>query len=88
MIDNFTPQPYPLECQREGVQTWTLVIGWRLTPDRQLTPVIATGTGLETVTNPAGLWFRSADTRPAAQPARASVAVAPSRGPRPRATPA
>lgn len=44
MIENFTAQPYPLECTADGV-TWTLVIGWREISDR-LTPVIASPDGL------------------------------------------
>ena len=39
MIENFEPQPYPLECSSDG-ETWALVIGWqRVGPD--LRPMVA-----------------------------------------------
>jgi hypothetical protein len=44
VIENFTAQPYPLECTADGV-TWSLVIGWRGI-DGRITPVIATPDGL------------------------------------------
>ena len=50
VIDNFTAQPYPLECTADGV-TWTLVIGWQklglaFDGDGRITPVIAAPDGL------------------------------------------
>lgn len=41
MIDNFAPQPYPLEASTDGA-TWRLVIGWqRASGTGELTPVFA-----------------------------------------------
>jgi hypothetical protein len=41
VIENFTAQPYPLECTADGV-TWTLVIGWQKA-GLKLVPVVADG---------------------------------------------
>lgn len=86
MIDNFAPQPYPLEASAEP-GTWVLVIGWRQTPDGQLTPVLAPPDGaLTTAAGPSGLRYRPADTRPIGGPQSGRIAaptVLPARSGRP-----
>lgn len=64
MIDNFAPQPYPLEaCTQPG--TWALVIGWQRSGDGRLDPVLAPADGpLTTVSYPAELRYRVARTGP------------------------
>jgi hypothetical protein len=44
MIENFTPQPYPLEVSHGD--TWQLVIGWTRDADGYLTPLVALEIGL------------------------------------------
>jgi hypothetical protein len=41
VIDNFEPQPYPLEASIDDGVTWTLVLGWRKRPTGELEPLIA-----------------------------------------------
>lgn len=67
MIDNFAPQPYPLECCADG-ETWLLVLGWQRSQTGDLTPVVAAPAGGVV---PVGGWveavrYRLADTRPVA----------------------
>jgi hypothetical protein len=79
VIDNFAPQPYPLECSSDG-SAWQLVIGWQKTGDGRLTPVVtAPDGGLGAVAEMAALRYRLADTRPTVQPARTAP---PARAPR------
>lgn len=60
MIDNFEPQPYPLECSADGGEQWVLVVGWQKTGDGRLTPVLAIEAGgLAAVTDPSTLRYRS-----------------------------
>jgi hypothetical protein len=87
VIDNFAPQPFPLEASAEA-GTWLLVIGWQRTGDGRLDPVLVSADGLlMTVSYPAELRYRLVDTRPiggrAAAPAAATT-VTPAR--RERAT--
>jgi hypothetical protein len=77
VIDNFEPQPFPLEASAEA-GTWMLVIGWQRTGDGRLDPVLVSADGpLMTVSFPAELRYRLADTRPiggrAPAPASAST---------------
>ena len=71
MIDNFVPQPYPLECAREPaspteIPTWSLVLGWQRTEDGRLVPVLDVD----------GLQFRQAAApRTAADAPRATSAA-------------
>lgn len=76
MIDNFAPQPYPLECSRDG-DTWSLVIGWRQNPNTRLQPVVAwPDGGITTLDDPSDqLRYRPADTRPVAPRPTASAAA-------------
>jgi hypothetical protein len=85
VIDNFAPQPYPLEASADG-ETWTLVIGWRIRPgSNDLTPLLALETGLTSATDTMDkpLRYRPADTRPTVAP-RAAPSAEPAR--RERAT--
>jgi hypothetical protein len=44
VIDNFAPQPYPLECStEEGI--WRLVFGWRQTGDGRIVPTVQAADG-------------------------------------------
>lgn len=73
MIDNFAPQPYPLECSVDG-DTWRLVVGWREV-DGQLVPMsVILGDLALPAFDPGPLHYRVADTRPIA--GRAAPAVA------------
>lgn len=74
-MDDFTPQPYPLECST-ATGTWMLVIGWRIDPTGQPQPLVAWPEGgLSALSDPSDqLRFRLADTRPNA--GRAAPAVA------------
>jgi hypothetical protein len=65
VIDNFAPQPYPLEASAEpGI--WMLVIGWRKDPTGQfIEPMVAWPEGgITTAADPDELRYRPADTRP------------------------
>jgi hypothetical protein len=65
MIDNFAPQPYPLECSRDDAgQTWQLVIGWRQYGDTLAPLHTSPDGGLVTNLDPSDLRYRVADTRP------------------------
>ena len=44
MIENFVPQPYPLECSADG-ETWMLVLGWTAGEDEPRVPVLAAPAG-------------------------------------------
>jgi len=73
MIDNFTAQPYPLECSADGT-VWALVIGWQKLGDGRLTPVVApSDTPLGAVADPTELRYRVAGAHPVApsRPAKA-----------------
>jgi hypothetical protein len=75
VIDNFVPQPYPLECSPDG-STWHLVLGWRQHDDT-IAPVIALpdgGTATNTVDEDR-LTYRQA--RPPAITLRPSPTTAP-----------
>jgi hypothetical protein len=65
VIDNFAPQPYPLECSPDG-ETWQLIIGWQRAGDGRLTPVVAPTAGgwVGPLADPSSLQYRPADTRP------------------------
>jgi hypothetical protein len=80
VIDNFTPQPYPLECSFDG-GPWALVLGWQrdvtkglialtASPDRDGAPISYDALQVR---------YRLADTRPTVQPART---MPPARAPR------
>jgi hypothetical protein len=78
VIDNFAPQPYPLECSADG-ETWSLVIGWRRQePAGELVPILALAEGGLT---PAASAFErhyrlASAARPAAVAPRATASVA------------
>jgi hypothetical protein len=75
VIDNFAPQPFPLEASAdEGI--WMLVIGWQRTGDGRLDPVLVSADGpLMAVSYPAELRYRLADTRPTGGRSPAVAAV-------------
>ena len=82
MIENFSPQPYPLECSADGA-TWSLVIGWTTIGDGRvgadtLVPVTAHPSGgLADVVTTADLAYRPADTRPPRAPATTARSARP-----------
>ena len=77
MIENFTPQPYPLECSGDGA-TWELVIGWT-TIEGRVTPVLSRGTAALAEFDASEMSYRPADTRPTRAPA--TTAMRTPRGP-------
>lgn len=63
MIENFAPQPYPLECSPNG-ETWFLVIGWQRLGDGRLAPVLATkDSGLAVSNDTSTLHYRLTGSR-------------------------
>jgi hypothetical protein len=87
VIDNFAPQPYPLECSVDG-ETWSLVIGWRKDPTGQfIEPLVAMPDGgIMTVADPDELRYRPAVTRPSVAPGVERVATPAAAPRRERAT--
>jgi hypothetical protein len=63
VIENFVPQPYPLECTTDG-ETWELVIGWRKEPTGEVRPLTA---------DKGGVQYRIADTRPVVRSAQSAI---------------
>jgi hypothetical protein len=55
VIDNFAPQPYPLEASDDG-ETWSLVLGWTRNQAGEIVPLTHTGE----------VRYRLAETRPVA----------------------
>ena len=69
MIENFVPQPYPLECSA-GDGTWMLVIGWSARTDNILSPIVAhPDGGTWRIDDTAALQYRPVDPRPSRFPA-------------------
>jgi hypothetical protein len=69
VIDNFAPQPYPLECSVDG-ETWELVIGWRKEPTGEVRPLTADQGGVQyrVVQNPQNARFVSSTSSPSMSP--------------------
>jgi hypothetical protein len=79
MLENFVPQPFPLECSPDGT-TGARVVGWKVDQLHRVMPVISPGLAVAAEMT-AGLQFRPADTRPGVAP-RPSRIAAPVAAPR------
>jgi hypothetical protein len=83
VIDNFEPQPFPLECSTEP-DSWMLVLGWQRDSAGRLAPVVANPSGgTAAIVDPSGLGYRLADGRSVVRSAQSSPpGVAPRRSAR------